>query len=72
MGYAPCNQLMEEKYALMSKIYETLRVDQDMTDEQLKASLEPDDRNRLMTWDDMIHTLKMIARNQVGDEDTNP
>lgn len=72
MGYAPCNQLMEEKYALMSKIYETLRVDQNMTDDQLKASLDPEERKRLKTWDDMIHTVKMIARNQVSDEDTNP
>ena len=72
MGYAPCNQLMEEKYALMSKIYEALRADPDMTDEQLWTSLEPDDRKRLKTWDDMIHTVKMIARNQVRDEDTNP
>lgn len=72
MGYAPCNQLMEEKYALMSKIYETLRADPDMTDEQLRASLEPDDRKQLKTWDDMIHTVKMIARNQIRDEDTNP
>ena len=65
-------QLMVEKYALMSKIYEILRVDQNMTDEQLKASLDPEERKRLKTWDDMIHTVKMIARNQVGDEDTNP
>jgi hypothetical protein len=63
---------MEEKYAFMSKIYETLRADPDMTDEQLRASLEPDDRKQLKRWDDMIHTVKMIARNQVRDEDTNP
>ena len=56
----------------MSKIYETLRADPDMTDEQLRASLEPDDRKQLKRWDDMIHTVKMIARNQVRDEDTNP
>ena len=72
MGYAPCNQLMEEKYALMSKIYDTLRVDQNMTDDQLKTSLDPEEHKRLKTWDDMIHTVKMIARNQVSDEDTNP
>ena len=56
----------------MSKIYETLRVNQNMTDDQLKASLTRDERKRLKTWDDMIHTVKMIARNQVSDEDTNP
>ena len=56
----------------MSKIYEALRVDQDMTDDQLKESLDPEERKRLKTWDDMIHTVKMIARNQVSDEDTNP
>ena len=72
MGYAPCNQLIEEKYALMSKMYEILRVNQNMTDEQLKASLTPDERKRLKTWDDMTHTVKMIARNQVSHEDTNP
>jgi hypothetical protein len=71
MGYAPCNQLMEEKYALMSNIYEALRVDQDMTDDQLKESLDPEERKRLKTWDDMIHTVKMIARNQVSNEDPN-
>ena len=71
MGYAPCNQLMEEKYALMSNIYEALRVDQDMTDDQLKESLGPEERKRLKTWDDMIHTVKMIARNQVSNEDPN-
>lgn len=71
MGYAPCNQLMEEKYALMSKIYEALRVDQNMTDDQLKESLDPEERKRLKTWDDMIHTVKMIARNQVSNEDPN-
>lgn len=72
IGFAPCNQYIQEKYALMSKIYETLRVNQDMSDDQLKNSLEPEDRKRLKTWDDMIHTVKMIARNQVSDEDTNP
>ena len=72
IGYAPCNQLMEEKYALMSKIYEILRVDQNMTDEQLKASMNSEERKQLKTWDDMVHTVKMIARNQVSDEDTNP
>ncbi len=72
IGYAPCNKHIEEKYALMSKIYETLRVNQDMTDDQLKVSLDPDERKRLITWDDMIHTVKMIARNQVSNEDTNP
>ena len=72
MGYAPCNQLMEEKYALMSRIYEALRVNQDMTDDQLKASLDPEERKWLMTWDDMSHTVKMIARNQVSYEDNNP
>jgi hypothetical protein len=55
----------------MSKIYEALRADPDMTDEQLRASLEPDDCKRLKTWDDMIHTVKMIARNQVSNDDTN-
>ncbi|MBQ3251542.1 MAG: hypothetical protein IJB05_10425 [Bacteroidales bacterium] len=72
IGFAPCNQYIQEKYALMSKIYETLRVNQDMSDDQLKNSLEPEERKRLKTWDDMIHTVKMIARNQVSDEDTNP
>ena len=72
IGFAPCNQYIKEKYALMSKIYETLRVNQDMSDEQLQNSLEPEERKRLKTWDDMIHTVKMIARNQVSDEDTNP
>lgn len=72
IGFAPCNQYIHEKYALMSKIYETLRVNQDMSDDQLKNSLEPEERERLKTWDDMIHTVKMIARNQVSDEDTNP
>ena len=72
IGFAPCNQYIKEKYALMSKIYETLRVNQDMSDDQLKNSLEPEERKRLKTWDDMIHTVKMIARNQVSDEDTNP
>lgn len=72
IGFAPCNQYIQDKYALMSKIYETLRVNQDMSDEQLKNSLEPEERKRLKTWDDMIHTVKMIARNQVSDEDTNP
>jgi len=43
-----------------------------MSDDQLKNSLEPEERKRLKTWDDMIHTVKMIARNQVSDEDTNP
>lgn len=72
IGFAPCNQYIKEKYALMSKIYETLRVNQDMSDEQLQNSLEPEERKRLKTWDDMIHTVKMIARNQISDEDTNP
>ena len=72
IGFAPCNQYIQEKYALMSKIYETLRVNQDMSDDQLKNSLEPEERKRLKTWDDMIHTVKMIARNQISDEDTNP
>lgn len=72
IGFAPCNQYIQEKYALMSKVYETLRVNQDMSDDQLKNSLEPEERKRLKTWDDMIHTVKMIARNQVRDEDTNP
>ena len=72
IGFAPCNQYIQDKYALMSKIYETLRVNQDMSDDQLKNSLEPEERKRLKTWDDMIHTVKMIARNQVSDEDTNP
>ena len=56
----------------MSKIYEILRVDQNMTDEQLKASMNSEERKQLKTWDDMVHTVKMIARNQVSDEDTNP
>ena len=72
IGFAPCNQYIQDKYALMSKIYETLRVNQDMSDDQLKNSLEPEERKRLKTWDDMIHTVKMIARNQISDEDTNP
>ena len=72
IGFAPCNQYIQEKYALMSKIYETLRVNQDMSDDQLKNSLEPEERKRLKNWDDMIHTVKMIARNQISDEDTNP
>ena len=72
IGFAPCNQYIQDKYALMSKIYETLRVNQDMSDDQLKNSLEPEERKRLKNWDDMIHTVKMIARNQVSDEDTNP
>lgn len=72
IGFAPCNQYIQEKYALMSKIYEIIRVNQDMSDDQLKNSLEPEERRRLKTWDDMIHTVKMIARNQVSDEDTNP
>ena len=56
----------------MSKIYETLRVNKDMTDEQLEESLEPGERKRLETWDDMIRTVKMIARTQRSNEDTNP
>lgn len=72
IGFAPCNQYIQDKYALMSKIYETLRVNQDMSDDQLKNSLEPEERKRLKNWDDMIHTVKMIARNQISDEDTNP
>lgn len=72
IGFAPCNQYIQEKYALMSKIYETLRVNQDMSDEQLNNLLESEERKRLKTWDDMIHTVKMIARNQISDEDTNP
>ena len=72
IGFAPCNEYVQEKYALVSKIYETLRVNKDMTDEQLEESLEPGERKRLETWDDMIRTVKMIARTQRSNEDTNP
>ena len=71
IGYAPCNEYIREKYALMSKIYEMLRQDQDMTDDQLEVLLDPEERKSLDAWDDMIHTVKMIARNQVSNEDSN-
>lgn len=71
VGYAPCNEYIQEKYALMSKIYETLRVNKEMSDEQLEDSLEIEERKRLKAWDDMIHSIKMIARNQISDEDKN-
>ena len=71
IGYSSSNEYIKEKYGLMSKIYEMLLVNNDITDEQLEESLEPDERKKLQAWDDMVHTVKMIARNQVSNEDTN-
>ena len=69
---ALANDYIKEKYALLSKIYDTILENPDITDDEIDGLMVATNDRWIKEWESEFGTLRMIARNITIDEDTNP
>ena len=69
---AVANDYIKEKYALLSKIYDTIIENPDITDDEIDGLMLATNDRWIKEWESEFGTLRMIARNITIDEDTNP
>lgn len=65
------NDYIKEKYALLSKIYDTILENPDITDDEVDNLMVASNDRWIEQWESEFSTLRMIARNTRIDEDTN-
>ena len=63
------NDYIREKYALMSKIYDSVLANPDITDDEIEELMDASEDRWIKQWESEIGTLRMIARNIRIDED---
>ena len=63
------NDYIKEKYALMSKIYDSMLANPDITDDEIDKLMVASEDRWIKQWESEIGTLRMIARNIRIDED---
>jgi hypothetical protein len=63
------NDYIKEKYALLSKIYDNMLANPDITDDEIDELIVASEDRWIKQWESEIDTLKMIARNIQIDED---
>ena len=63
------NDYIKDKYALMSKIYDSMLANPDITDDEIDELMVASEDRWIKQWESEIGTVRMIARNIRIDED---